>query len=127
MEIVISIRSEYLNKIRDGEKKWELRKKLPVDKISSGQINKIWVWETKPISKIVDYIEISELKQEKPSCLWKKYGKDFGVDKKFYDEYYANSTYALAIGINKWVEGIQPVLNPTKPTIYAPQGYVYLH
>jgi predicted transcriptional regulator len=126
MEIAISIRSEYLNKIRLGEKKWELRKKLPIDKINSGKINKVWVWETSPVSKIVGYMEISNLEQGTPQELWDKYGSEFGVDKKFYDYYYENNQYALALKINKWVENILCSNTDKSINVYAPQGYVYV-
>jgi predicted transcriptional regulator len=123
MQIVISIKTEYLNKIRSGIKKWELRKKLPEDKIISGEIDKIWVWETSPISKVVGYIEIGELKKDKPDILWHEYGKEFGVEKNFYDNYYKNKNYAIAIEIKNWVD--TDFFNNAK--IVAPQGYIYIN
>ncbi|MDR0483672.1 MAG: hypothetical protein LBH40_00125 [Alphaproteobacteria bacterium] len=120
MEIVISIRPEHLNNIRSGKKKWELRKRLPEDKILTGEIKKIWVWETSPVSKIVGYIESNKIEKGSPNELWNKHGKDFGVNKEFYNQYYQNKEYAVALKIDSWV-----ACENANHTL-APQGYIYI-
>jgi predicted transcriptional regulator len=142
MNIAISIKTKYLNKIREGSKIWELRKSLPRNLLEEGKINKVWVWETAPVSKVVGYFEFYLLFSGKLEDLRKlaflkidaegeknyKIGDDdfyhnFGITKAEFDAYFkgCENKVVYALLITNWVEqsadfGIKP-----------PQNYVFIN
>ena len=66
MQVLLSIKPEYAEKILNGEKKYEFRKVLPKNK----SITKVIIYATMPIGKVIGEFEIAELISDSPSRLW---------------------------------------------------------
>lgn len=94
MKIILSIKPKYTEKILNWEKLYELRKVF-----AKKQINKVIIYESSPISKIVGEFEIEKVLYESLERLW-DITKDFScVDKGFFEKYFKWKEYWYAIKI----------------------------
>ena len=63
--ILLSINPEYAERILIGSKKYEFRKKL-----ANKPVNKILIYSTTPIMKVVGEVEVVKTISSSPSALW---------------------------------------------------------
>lgn len=120
-KIVLSINPEYVEKIFDGTKKYEYRKIK-----CKRKVDKIIIYETFPVMKIVGEAEVKDILEESPEEMWKK-TKDFsGTTSKFFSNYYEGCKNAIAYEL----ENIQKYDKPQNLSEYGitvpPQSFVYL-
>ena len=81
--ILLSINPNHVENILNGSKKYEFRKKA-----CKRHVDKILIYSTTPIMKIVGEAEVEDVLVDEPETIWKnviKYGKpkelkDFGVN-----------------------------------------------
>lgn len=95
-KIVISINPQYVKKIISGEKRFEYRTKA-----AKQDINKIIIYETKPIKKIVAEVEILDVLMESPNELWNQTKEYSGITKVFFDNYFKGKKVAYAYKLGK--------------------------
>ena len=120
--IVIAINPEYVKKIINGTKKYEYR-----TRVAKQDVNKLIIYETAPVKKIVAEVEIVEILVMKPNDLWNKTKESSGITKKFFDKYFKNKKIAYAYHL-----GNVKVYDEPKELIEfglksAPQSYVYVN
>lgn len=89
--IIISINPEHVNNIINGTKKYEYRTKA-----ARKDVNKLIIYETMPVKKVVAEAEIIEVLALDPSSLWKETKEYSGIKKEFFDEYFKNRKVAYA-------------------------------
>ena len=92
MNILLPINPKYVEKILSGDKKYEYRKNKP----KKNNINKIIIYSTSPIMKVVAEVEIEEILEDTKENIWNKTNKYSGITKEFYDKYYQNKKKAIA-------------------------------
>ena len=120
-KIVISINPEHVQNIINGTKKYEYRTKA-----AKKDINKILIYETTPVKKIVAEAEIIEVLMLEPNSLW-EITKDYsGVTKDFFDLYFENRNIAYAYKIGKVCVYEEPKELLEFGLKYAPQSFVYV-
>lgn len=120
-KIVISINPEYVESILNGTKKYEYRTKA-----AKHDINKIIIYETTPVKKIVAEAEIIEILEMSPKDLWKK-TKDFsGISKTFFDLYFKDRSIAYAYKLGNVVRYDEPLELSDFGLKCAPQSFVYI-
>lgn len=118
--VLISIFPIYANQIFEGSKKIEFRKK-----IFSSKINKIVVYSTKPVAKIVGLWDYDGVERLSPLELWGKYFNVGGIKKEKYDDYFSNSEIAYGLKVKNPIKFNRPFAIAEigkKP----PQSYAYL-
>ena len=120
-KIVISINPEYVRKIILGIKKYEYRTKA-----AKRDIDKIIIYETKPVKKIVAEAEILEVLEMEPNELWKKTYRNSGTTKKFFDQYFKNRSIAYAYKLGKIKVYEKPIKLSDIGIMNAPQSFMYL-
>lgn len=91
MNIVISINPEYVNKIIIETKKFEYRTRIP-----KYSVQKLFIYETAPIKKVVAEVEIVEILALEPNALREETKEFSGVTKAFFDEYFKGRKVAYA-------------------------------
>lgn len=96
MNLLISIKPEFVNKILANEKLYEFRKS-----IFKQDVDKIFIYSTYPVKKIVGYFEVGEIICKPPHELWNSLSDVSGISKKDFFKYYANSNEGFAIKIDK--------------------------
>lgn len=120
--ILMSIKPEYVKKIFAGEKKYEYRKTK-----CKNSPNKIIVYASFPIKKIVGELIIEEVLYDKKDVIWEKTNMYGGIFQKKYDEYFKNKEYAVAYKIKEYIK-YDPVRElKDYDVLSAPQSYIYIN
>lgn len=123
MKILLSIRPEFAEKILNGTKKYEFRKKG----FKRTDVKKILIYATKPVGKIVGEFDIAEIIEDVPSRLWSKTHQDAGIDRLYFDGYFASSPTGVAIKVENPLRYEQPFdLDEVVSSSYAPQSFRYV-
>lgn len=89
--ILLSIKPEYVEKILSGEKRYEFRRKLCKD-----EIDKIYVYATRPIQKVVAEVEVTGKLEGDKEKIWEQTKVFAGTDKCGYEKYFAGMVTAGA-------------------------------
>ena len=122
MNVIMSINPQYVEKIFEGTKQYEYRKSI----FKRDDINRVYIYATYPICKIVGYFTIDNILCDTPVSVWEKTSEHGGITKQFYDEYYRGYKKAYAIGIKdvkQYDECIEPktIIDNFRP----PQNFIY--
>lgn len=78
--ILMSIKPQYVEKILSGNKKYEYRK----NRAKRNDIDKIIIYSTAPIMKVVAEVDIEEIIESTPDILWKKTKLESGITEEFF-------------------------------------------
>jgi len=124
MKIILSIRPEYANRILNGTKKFEYRKKIFKNK----DINTIVIYATKPIGKVVGEFYIKNIIENDPNTIWSLTNRYSGISKISFDNYFQNVTEGFAIEINgfKRYKKELDIKEVSKNLKCAPQSFAYI-
>lgn len=121
-KILMPIKPEYVEEILSGRKKYEYRKTKP----KKSDIDKMIIYSTFPVMKVVGEVEINEIIEDTPERVWKVTENHTGILKKSYDLYYKNKSKAIAYKLGK-VKKYGKALELTELGInYVPQSFIYL-
>lgn len=122
MDALLSIKPEFVNEIRLGKKKYEFRKRI----FKRPNVEKVVIYESAPVSKIVGEFAITKILEEKPDVLWEKTKKHSGITKRFFDQYFHGKETAIAIGFETFEEYSEPKTLKQLGLKAAPQSFVYI-
>ncbi len=119
--MLISIKPEHIEKIFNGSKKYEYRK------IRCKQdIDKIIIYSTYPIMKVVGEAKVEKILEDSPDRIWEKTKKYSGIDLNFYQKYFKDRSKAIAYKLTN----IKKYDSPKELSSYgikaAPQSFVYI-
>lgn len=119
-KIIISVNPEHVNNIINGSKKYEYRTKT-----AKNDVNKLIIYETTPIKKVVAEAEIVEVLALEPNILWKKTKEFSGISKEFFDSYFKNREIAYAYKLGKIKVYEKPKELAEFGLKTAPQSFAY--
>ena len=123
MNVILSIKPEYCRKIKNGNKRYEFRKRI--FKNQDG-VHRVFMYATCPVQKIVGAFTIESVIEGDPESLWERF-KDFsGIEKHNFFKYFGSTEKGFAIKI-KEVEAFTPI-EPKKvvPDFFPPQSFRYI-
>jgi predicted transcriptional regulator len=122
MDVLLSIRPEYTEKLFSGEKRYEFRKCKPREKIE-----KVFIYESRGSRKIVGWFTIRSVHSGSPEEIWEKCKDRGGIQKTRYLAYCNGRHIIYAFEIDRIVRFDQPV-NPSTiiPNFKPPQNFVYV-
>lgn len=122
MNVILSIKPEYVSKIFAGVKKYEYRKVL-----FKKDIDIVYIYASKPISKIVGQFRIANIICDTPAEVWEKTKEYGGVTKNFFDRYYDGDERSIAIQLSHVKEFKTPIdIKSVRDSIKAPQSFRYI-
>ena len=121
-KILMSINPIYADKILSGTKKYEYRKV----KAKKDKVNKIVIYATYPIMKVVGEVEVKDILEETPEKLWNVTKEYSGVTKQFYDNYFNKSSKAIAYKLGKIEKYYEPKKLEDVGVKCVPQSFLYL-
>lgn len=98
MNVLLSIRPEFVNKIFSGDKRYEYRKTI----FKRKAVNKVVVYATAPISRVVGEFEIESILFDDINSLWEKTKAFSGIDEQFFFEYFTEKEKGYAIKIKSY-------------------------
>lgn len=119
-KIIISINHEHVNNIINGTKRYEYRTKA-----AKKDVNKLIIYETMPIKKVVAEAEIVEVLSLDPNTLWEQTKDYSGISKEFFDEYFKNRSVAYAYKLGKVKVYDEPKSLIEFGLRAAPQSFAY--
>ena len=119
--IVISINPQHVKNILSGIKKYEYRKIAAKQDVSS-----IIIYETSPIKRVVAEAEIVEVLMMPPEELWQQTKEASGINKHFFDKYFAGREVAYAYKLGEIKVYAQPKSLMDYGIKAAPQSFVYI-
>lgn len=119
--ILLSINPEYVGRIMCGEKKYEFRKNL-----CKRKVDKIVIYSTSPVMKVVGEAEVEDILVDEPSKIWDITKENSGVKQEFFNEYYDGRKQAVAYKLNNVIEYTTPKMLQDYGINAAPQSFCYL-
>lgn len=120
-KILISINPEHVENILNGSKKYEYRKIVAKQDISS-----IIIYETTPVKRVVAEVEIIDVLMLSPENLWKETHSESGTSKEFFDQYFQNREIAYAYKLGRVKVYKTPRTLREFGVKAAPQSFVYI-
>ena len=120
--IIISINPEHVENIIMGIKKFEYRTKA-----AKRDINRLIIYETTPIRKVVAEAEIIDVLMLPPEELWNETKQNSGISKEFFDEYFKNREVAYAYKLGKVKKYDTPKELNEFGLSFAPQSFAYVN
>ncbi len=102
---------------------YEYRKRV----FTRSDIDRVYIYASKPICRIIGYFTIDEVIESTPSHVWEKTYMGSGISKEYFDAYFKNCHTAHAIKIGKVVKLDIPI-DPKEviKDFHAPQNFMYL-
>ena len=122
MQILLSIKPEFVEKIFNGEKRFEFRKQIP-----KKQFNKVFIYESSPTQNIVGWFRVGNIIKGHPDDIWGNCKDNSGILESQYYQYCNGNTriYALELKeVHKFDEPINPFDFVSDFT--PPQNFSYL-
>ena len=119
--LLLSIKPEYVEKILQGSKKYEYRKRLAKEDVSV-----IYIYCTAPFMKIVASVQVIDRLTASPYELWEKTKSSSGISKEKYKKYFHGCERAYAYKLGE-VEIFKSQKNLSDFGLSkAPQSFVYI-
>ncbi len=119
-KILLSIKPEYVERILNGTKQYEFRKRLAKD------VTKIVVYSTAPVKRVVAEVEVVGTIECAEQKLWDLTHEHAGIDRKRFHEYFCDCKNACA-----YVLGNVDIFDSPKSLeeyglSLAPQSFIYI-
>lgn len=123
MNAILSIKPNFCKLIFNGQKIYEYRKRV----FKRTDIDRVYIYASKPISRIVGYFTIDHVIDNSPSNVWELTYKNGGISKDYFDAYFKNTHTAYAIKIGEAVKLDTPI-DPKEVIkgFQAPQNFMYV-
>jgi predicted transcriptional regulator len=123
MDVLLSVRPHFAERIFDGTKKYEYRKTI----FSRADVQKVVVYASSPVKKIVGEFHIAEIIWDKPELLWLKTCGFAGINRDFFLRYFTGKDKGYAINI-KHSKRYEAPVNPwdVLPGFTPPQSFMYI-
>lgn len=120
-KILLSINPEYVEKIISGEKKYEFRTRIP-----KKTVDKIIIYSTSPVMKILAEVDVRKVVSDSPSRLWSTTKDYSGINESFFNKYFDERLIAYAFELGN----VEVYETPKKLLDFgckvAPQSFVYI-
>ncbi|PKP54503.1 MAG: hypothetical protein CVT90_00935 [Candidatus Altiarchaeales archaeon HGW-Altiarchaeales-3] len=122
MIAILSIKTQYVKEILNGNKKYEFRKTS-----FKKDVEEILVYVTKPVGKFVCKFYVGEIIKDTPENLWRSFRDSSGLTKEGFFTYFSNRKKGVAIEIRDVEEFSKPI-NPKTlfPKFTPPQSWMYV-
>lgn len=121
MKVLMSIKTEYADKIFKGIKNFELRKKPFNNKVET-----IIVYSSGKTKKVIGELKIECIIKDSPESIWNLYKDYLGISEKGYFEYYKNHNIAYAIKIKSYKKYDEEKELSDYGIKKAPQSFCYI-
>ena len=120
-KILLSIKPEYVERIMDGSKIYEFRKRK-----CSKDIDGIIIYSTAPVKKVVAEADVSGILEGTPEQVWKKTKSQSGISAGFFFQYYAGKDRAFAYKLSNVKKFRRPKTLGEYGISCAQQSFVYV-
>lgn len=124
MNVILSIRPNFCKLIFSGQKMYEYRTRV----FTRSDIDRVYVYASKPICRIVGYFTIDHVIEDSPSNVWEITHEGSGISKEYFDAYFKGCHTAHAIKIGEVVKLDTPI-DPKEviKNFHALQNFMYVN
>ncbi len=123
MNVLLSIRPKYVEAIIKGDKRYEFRKTIFRDK----SIERVYIYSTSPVKKIVGAFRIGNIIEDHPEHLWEQLKEFSGLNDIEFFSYFSGNERGFAIEIEDLEEFKNPVdPRDSIPGFVPPQSFCYM-
>ena len=119
--ILLSVKPEYVERIFAGTKLYEYRKRLP-----RKNINKIVVYSTHPMMKIIGEVKVVGIISASPYRLWEETKTNSGISRGKFRKYFKGCKTAFAYKLGDLTIFDNPKTLGDYNLNHAPQSFVYI-
>jgi len=126
MNVLLSIKPKYVEEIKNGKKRYEFRKSLCSTK-NREKLEKIFIYSSAPVKKIVARFFVEEILEDHPESLWNKCKEVSGIKQVDFFKYFKDKNSGLAIKISE-IKFFKNPIEPRKiiPNFSPPQSFCYV-
>jgi predicted transcriptional regulator len=121
MNVILSIKPEFANKIFDGSKQFEFRKAI----FKNPQVKKIIVYASFPVQRVIGEFEIEEILKFEKNKLWEMTRSASGISEDFFFRYFADKEQGYAIKIKNTKRYTQSRCLRSDYNLFPPQSFAY--
>lgn len=121
MDLLISIKPNFIEKIISHEKKYEFRKR-----IFRKNVDKIFIYSSSPEKKIIGYFTAGEIVKDNPENLWDNFSHVSGISKEAFFDYFEGKKEGFAIEIKELTVFPIPINADELENFRAPQSFCYI-
>jgi predicted transcriptional regulator len=97
ISVLLSVKPRFAQAILDGTKKFEFRRAL----FRKRGVRKIVLYASTPVQKVVGEFVLDDVLTMEPSALWAVTGEDAGIDRPYFDSYFAGRAEAHALKVTR--------------------------
>ena len=119
--ILLSIKPEFAGKIFTGEKRYEFRRRL-----CQKDIDKIHIYETSPVKKVVGEAEVIGKLQGSIDMVWNRTKEFAGISREGYEQYFEGMETAAAYCLGNVMRYETAKNIEDFGIVRAPQSFVYI-
>ncbi|MBU7023832.1 MAG: hypothetical protein HXS40_06660 [Theionarchaea archaeon] len=122
MNVLLSVKPYYAERILDGEKKYEFRRR-----IFRKDVESIYIYSTSPVKRIVGMLRMEKILEGTVEMIWEECSSDAGLSREEYFCYFENKEKAFAIKI-KEVQAFDEPIDPHTicEDFVPPQSFCYV-
>lgn len=121
MNVIMSIKPEFVKEIVAGRKGYEFRKKG-----FKKEVNTVFIYASRPVCRIVGEFKLGGILEGTPEHIWSLTSQRSGITKSFFDDYFMSHRIGFALEIKSFKQYKTPV-NPYRVIkgFRAPQSFCY--
>ncbi len=120
--ILLSINPQHVERIMNGDKIYEFRKTQ-----CKKRVDKIVIYSTSPVMKVVGEADVADVLVDNPQTIWKITEKKSGIEKDFFDMYFAGKNQAIAYKLKDIIQYDVPKDLCEYGIKTAPQSFCYMN
>lgn len=121
--VLLSIKPQFVEKIFAGLKRYEFRRVI----FKSRNVSKVVVYASHPIQRVVGEFEVGGILALEQNQLWERTKRYSGIERNYFDDYFADKDTAYAIKIKNAKRYKRPLaLSFLCPSARPPQSFMYL-
>ncbi len=121
LDAIFAIKPKYVEKIFSGEKRFEFR-----TTVCKQQINKMIIYETSPVSKIMGEVSVSQILKDTPENIWQNTKEYAGIDYDSFMNYFKDRKFAFAYVLENPIKYENPKFLSEYNIKAVPQSFIYL-
>ncbi len=97
-----------------------------MEKACKRHVDKIIIYSTTPIMKVVGEAEVEDILIDNPETIWRETEKKSGINKNFFDQYYEDRDQAVAYKLKNVIKYEKPKTLEEYGVENAPQSFQYI-
>ena len=123
MNVVLSIKPQFAEKIFQGTKRYEFRRVI----FKNSQVQKVIVYASSPVQKVIGEFEIDQIISLDLITLWDTTKEHSGITKEYFFDYFGNKEYGFAIKIKNTKRYRSPKCLREDFNLIPPQSFLYFN